>query len=516
MGASAAHPLYVAAALLPLLALAPVWVLGRLGIAPGIGATVLPASLSWIAAGALMAATGLALAYLASPILVDHVEAQILALGWIVAEGGRAWHGPDAAERTALLYGPLAYRLIGTALAATEGALWAAKLPGAAGMVAFLALTYVATRRLVGRADALSLTGAAAIFALALGASSFWIRPDPLIAAAAAMPLPFLIGRRGMAAALITGAVLAAAVGFKAHGWLYLLPALALLARDGPKPLGLALCVGVVGALLPFLDPAMPLDDYAGWLGAATAHGIDFVHLSATAQLGLFLALGALTAWASSGNPDRRIFALSLGAALLGAVLVGGKAGAGPHHLLPLVPGVAVAAAWSRPETAPGAGRWRLALFGWMLAIGLIAAATVRGDMAAPLARGEVVRAIHAEIDGFLSRPGIGLVEMGYGDRGASMERYRLVLAGMPYTLDAAALMDMRRSGLPLPPATLDSIARCATPTWLIPTGQKPFRLESFYPGGGDLFGPELRALFLARYERVETLGSYEVWRCRD
>ena len=516
MGASAAHPLYVAAVLLPLLALAPVWVLGRLGIAPAIAATVLPAALPWTAAGALMAAAGVALAYLASPVLVDHVEAQILALGWIVAEGGRAWHGPEAAERTALLYGPLVYRLIGTTLAVADGALWAAKLPGVAGMAAFLALTYAAARRLASRADALALTGAAAAFALTLGASAFWIRPDPMIAAAAAMPLPFLLGRRGIAAALITGAALAIAVGFKAHGWLYLLPALALLARDGVRPVGLALGLGTLGALLPFLDPTMPLDDYATWLGAATTHGIDSVHFSATAQLGLFLALGALPALARSGNLERRIFALALGAALLGAVLVGGKAGAGPHHLLPLVPGVAVAAAWSRPETASGMGRWRLALFGWMLAIGLIAAATVRGDIAVPLARGEAVGAIHAEIDGFLSRPGIGLVELGYGNRGASVERYRLVLAGMPYTLDAAALMDMQRSGLPLPPATLDSIARCATPTWLIPAGQEPFRLESFYPGGGDLFGPELRALFLARYERIEILRFYDVWRCRS
>src|SRR5262249_33991368 len=77
--------------------------------------------------------------------------------------------------------------------------------------------------------------------------------------------------------------------------------------------------------------------------------------------------------------------------------------------------------------------------------------------------------------------------------------------------LAPGAIMDMQQGGLELPSATLDAMASGATAIWLIPKGDEPFSMKSWY-SDQDLFGPELRRVFHEHYEKAETTEHFDVW----
>jgi hypothetical protein len=93
------------------------------------------------------------------------------------------------------------------------------------------------------------------------------------------------------------------------------------------------------------------------------------------------------------------------------------------------------------------------------------------------------------------------------------------VFAGNPLTVDEAALDDMELSKLAMPQSTIAYVQSCQTQIWLIPKGERPFLLPSFYDDLGspmirDIFGNAFREVFFARYQKRETSTYFDLWSC--
>ena len=109
-------------------------------------------------------------------------------------------------------------------------------------------------------------------------------------------------------------------------------------------------------------------------------------------------------------------------------------------------------------------------------------------------------------------------VQMGYGE---SFESYRLsfykpilMFAGQPVTVDAQEAMEFQSIGLDFTEKFIADLEACKTRHWLIPKGERPFGMQSYY-GGPSLFG-RAAGVFVERYRKSDSLDHYDIWSCRD
>ena len=88
----------------------------------------------------------------------------------------------------------------------------------------------------------------------------------------------------------------------------------------------------------------------------------------------------------------------------------------------------------------------------------------------------------------------------------------RLGLAGNPYLLDNATMIETSALGIRLTPETLALIRACAIDIWLIPKGEKPFAMTGFY--GNRVFDDTFRQAFMETYRKGSSLRFFDLWEC--
>ena len=112
-------------------------------------------------------------------------------------------------------------------------------------------------------------------------------------------------------------------------------------------------------------------------------------------------------------------------------------------------------------------------------------------------------------------------IEMGYGSDIAKTYRISftkplLAFAGNKMIIDGHSNVESNFAGLPKNPAKIDHIRQCRTDLWLIPKGEEPFALQSYYQDKPrQPFSSDFRAAFLATYEKKETRNFFDIWKCR-
>ena len=106
-------------------------------------------------------------------------------------------------------------------------------------------------------------------------------------------------------------------------------------------------------------------------------------------------------------------------------------------------------------------------------------------------------------------------IGMGYGGR----EKYPwtfywpiFAFRGDPCFLDAVGIMEMRQSGLPIAEATYRALQDGRIKVWLIPAGDEPFSMPTFYPDARPLFDQRFRDIFRAHYERRDHTAHFDIW----
>jgi hypothetical protein len=303
---------------------------------------------------------------------------------------------------------------------------------------------------------------------------------------------------------------------------------LAVLAVQGGRRL-LSVCLAAAGlaGILPFLAPTVSLQQYLVWLRIASAHGIDRNNMLFTAEYALYwlaplLALAIAPRTASmAGRSQQHVEHVYLGAlvlALLLLVIIAGKPGAGPHHLIPMIPVVAFG-------VAPGLRRFETkALRGRLVASGLIAVLVTGFAVAVPQV-GFRVKRLHSleqlpvaqEVSAVMARYPGRTISMGYGTRAdyfVTFFRAPLVWARNPYLIDAASVMDMKLAGLSIPKSTYTALERCEVEIWLIPRGARPFSMDTAYEPHPPLFEERFQRAFLETHVPREGGRFFDLWFC--
>lgn len=489
----------------------------------------------------------LAIGYTASPYLSDHVDGQVAAVSWLLQHGQPLYHSLEAAERYSTQYGPSLYLIIGVFLKLLGQSLIAAKLPIGATLVLSLLLLFLTLQTTVRFPLSVIGTACASLGILAFGNTilntAFQIRSDSLLFFCIVLALWGIITRKKIVAGILCAFSFGVAINLKVTAILYFFPLYTLFySQYGMVSTLSSVLAGLAIAALPFSLPQISLANYLLWIDRTKNHGLSLELLwnNLRAAFLLFLPLGLLSLqlWGS----NRRVFKklalqykrcfYTLLVSVVGTVLVAAKPGAGAHHLLPYLPVIiylccleigAIAEIFVNPKNEPNRSQLlKNSIFGaaFLLFLFLLFCNAVwqvvflwsnYSDSIAP----EIVADIQQTIQSYPQQT----IAMGYGgNQTYLLTNYRPipVFAGNPYLIDSAALMDMQKAGLEIPASTIEALRACRIEIWLIPRGDIPFTLLSYYPPNPPLFSNEFQAAFRESYELKDRSQYYDLWFCKS
>lgn len=512
----AAHPLLLAAALLVLL-------LGTSAILSGGIDSILRRGITTfavaVAAAALVAYPAVAFWYAAGPHYFDHAEPTMAVVSWVAWSGQPLYHGIASAERYSHIYGPLTFLIQGAALAALGPSIVVSKMVGAVAGVAGLVLTVLAVRRETTWQRAVVVSGAAALFLLTFRNYSFWARPDSLQVAAAGAALAATVMLRGHAAAVLGGVAVGALLNLKITGALYALPVLVLLRqRHGRLALVVAAMIAIATSLLPFvLLPDASVSGYLSWIDLSRRTGLQLALVRRNAEWALFLTIAIMIARVAAG-PRARVtpveWALAIGTC--GVVIAASKPGAGPYHLMPLVPIVAYCTAVRLGRAPLAMPRVHSCAACACITVLLVVAAAQQVQFVSTMIERRAIDDV-GDVERFLAAHD-GRVEMAYGrTERLSHARPLLAFRNRATLIDQPAVREHQLQGIAVPPATTSAIAGCVAAWWLVPKGEEPFSGVNGYPAVLllPLYPEDMRRAFSAAHVLVGQTEYFDVWRCR-
>jgi hypothetical protein len=485
---------------------------GRQTIARVHDRAVIPAALP------LLAFCALTIWYTFQPAYFDAAEPTIPAVAAAFARGAPLYPALDAPERYAHVYGPVLFLIHALAIAIAGPGMAVSKAVGAAAALASLAAGYRVLMSAGTFRTALCGTATCAAVYMAFGNVTFWTRSDPLLLLCVSAAL-LAAEAPGGRSCVWMGVAAGLALNLKLTGPLYLAPAAAMLwVRHGRVSVWRMALIGALVGAAPFALQHVSLRHYVQYLALSAGNGI--VPLTLRQNLEWSLLLCAPLAFVLRGAGRQRAWRAGVAAvvpALLLVSVAASKPGGGPFHLIPFVPTVVFLVlsgrAADQARASGSAGLLALVLTALVIAVPrqTIFLETVRGrDLSQALAE---VRAFIQAHPG--SRPAIGYA----GTSHLSHVRPEVVFHSRRYLLDAPAVQEHRLAGLALPASTLQVIATCGIPVWLIPAAadQQVFSVPSAYAPKGPprVFPEEFRALFLRRYARTSSTGLFDVWTCR-
>ncbi len=492
--------------------------------------------------GAARAAAAAALAYLAYVLIryagldgyLDHMEPNIAIPAWLWLGGRPLYPAAGAEADFVTTYGPLSY-LIGAGVYSLAGGSIAASKAGPllAAALAIVVFAITLLRRPGGALAAIAVVAFAGFMAL-FSPHAFWNRPDPyliLLVTVALASLPRTeTSAQGLAPAIVIAVAIGLAVDLKAHAFVFFLPVIARLWAVTPTAanafrLGAVIAaVSLATALAPFALPSVSLADYvanmtrfvAGVGGSAEVFWKSLRY--GALLLAPVVALAILAARRCDAVLAREAFCVGVLVLSLGLLLYpASRPGSGAHQLMPLFP-VAVdallrlgRAAHSR---APLVGAWFAAFALGLVVISVPVQKRLHRQFAVIEARAAAsdVRAVIATLGEDET------VEMGFG---ATLTRYHdtfvrplLIFAGQPFTFEAMTVMELKGVGQRVPARFAAHVGICETNIWMIPKGEAPFAMSSYW-GDGPVFDEVFRKGFLDAYRRDRASRLFDVWRCK-
>jgi hypothetical protein len=476
---------------------------------------------------ALAAYAAIAIWYARDPHYFDNAEPTLTAVGWLFRVGQPVYHSPQAAERYAHIYGPMAYVIHGLALAAFGPHIEVSKTVGVSAGLLSLGFVYGACRKVSNWPNALAFSGLCALMMLLFRDYSFWTRPDPIELLAMSASLFVATGADGFLAVGVVGFLSGVLWNLKFTGPLYSLPVFVVLhARIGWRGTVAAGGMAAIIATLPFVVfPNISFANYLVWLRLPARTGLLLSTLRQNLEWAAYFGLPILLTYVAIPRERRplemawRHTLLALMAGSICIVVAGAKPGAGPYHLIPFLPVIMYVSCWQAARCPQGTFVDRLVLRAALavvvaaLAIALVQQAQFLRIMAGRARLHEI-----GDIEAFTTSHS-GVVEMGYGDtESMSLERPVLVFLNRSYLLDQPAMREYQLEGLAVPEATTEAMEACRVDYWLIPRDEAPFASRNSYAAvyTRPLFPDEFRRVFVAAYRRVSTTTYYDVWACRS
>lgn len=446
----------------------------------------------------------------------------------------------DAAERYINNYGALSYVIQSGFLSLLKPSIFSAKVAGSLAGLSSLGLIFLLIRQRSSLKAAMFGTAIVSLCFLAqtsasgLLASSFWVRPDALLLFFTVLGL-FLVVRGTRSIAVFGSAIaLGISTNLKITAFLHFIPIYVLLLyRFGFVAILLSSSITLFITALPYLIfSQISFTNYWIWLQQVRLKGIKseqipknllwtgFVALPVTIALlrSLFTNFDSFKRWL----PKHFLYCITLIIGIVINAVISSTRGALENNMLPFVP-LLVYLAIELFQIPIHSKRDKIitpiclsAAIAFTLTICLAVYSTeVKFIDRMITAPGH--RAI-AYLDRFMASNPNRTIGMGYGAVSYQLSTYRpqLVFAGNPYLLDSASLMEMQASGLNnTPENTLNAMRTCQTEIWLIPKGNLPFQVYSYYPPLQKLFSDEFRKTFAEHHDRQSTTEFYDAWVCK-
>jgi len=489
--------------------------------------------------------------FLRSPLYlgpISHLQPQIADVSWYFATCRPVYHGADSGEVYNLLYGPWLYIITGGFEKVFGAGIFSAKLGGELAVGASLVWLILLLRRKAGIGFALLVSGLFAALLMALDPVESLVRADVFIVLgvvagcwAAQSPLKF--------APVAFGVLTGICFNLKIHSPIYFLPLLWVAWQSGHrgKALAVAALSAAVTAILPFvIFPNVSWQNYWWTLRVAGAHGFDPNRFLDSLEWFFLLCLpiAAVAALAYVKNPGETAKALGKLKPFIGLIFISfiillpfaSKFGAGPHHLLPLIPTMLLLAAefvtlnghWLGGRSFPVLGL-QAALFSWLAASFTVGLVRSYQDTAWLKDRAPWAQSVNADIDQILAKySSNSVILMGTGgeeDYMATFFRTKLVFAGMPDGIEAGPLMEFAFAGksqadLGKLVAMLNHDYGGKKILWLVPKGNAPFSMSTMYAlvMRGDyqphppLFDENFREAFAKNFSRIGVTQFYDLY----
>lgn len=470
--------------------------------------------------------------YVGAGAYLDHIEPNQALAGWTILHGGQVYVDHALWPVFSTYYGPISYLVQAISFAFLGGTIPASNIANGVFITIGFGLFTLYAWRLYG----LRLAFVAGTFYIGfIGLFvpfSIWNRPDPLTVFVVTVALVGngVLGtqaKQKLMAYLLLGVCMGVAINLKVHSFIYFAPI--VFYRCGFfRDIGGLVIISVAAAgtfSLPFLMSEVSLAAYSDALvNMVTSRPISMELL----QLGLrksilflspvfVLAVVAIRNRQAVQAADVQYF-LVLAITVAVALYPSSFPGAGPYHMLPLFPiTIDAALRFARSSATSPKSSWVVVA---VLAVTVLALSLPnQRRLLRNLDRAAVEQQqVEADISSVLNRYKGESVHMGYGE---SFETYRLsyykpllAFAGHPMVLDAQVIMELRFAGPDLTEKLTPIFSDCRVRHWLVPKGEAPFALKSYYDGQLMLFGDAVD-VFRTHYIKTDTLSVFDVWSCR-
>jgi hypothetical protein len=365
----------------------------------------------------------------------------------------------------------------------------------------------------------------------------FWNRTEPYLIFFVSLGLLCATRHNKLIAIICSGLTLGAIVDVKITAWSYFIPVYALLyLRFGLLDVVISLIIGICAAISPFLlFKNISLQNYIANLSIYARQGIsaDLVrdNIFFAFSLMLFPILFAALLFTTKIDKIKKVYRdnkLYIYALFLGIIISafsGAKPGSGESHIVPYVPLYTYLFCLFYKHRDNLRSLLKDKSSGVIFAIGLWFIIFI---LAKPALQSSIrfysnfykndVR--HSDVVNDINRIMLkyphNSIDMGYGGEDYRLTFYRplLVFANNPNLIDAPSLMETELVGLPMPEETLGRLAKCRPEIFLIPKGEEPFSLSSYYDSK-QIFNDAFKNAFLDNYRLKEQTRYYDIWTCK-
>ncbi|MBO6520599.1 MAG: glycosyltransferase family 39 protein [Rhodospirillales bacterium] len=487
-----------------------------------------------LACVAVLYVVAAAVVYGIYPGYVDHGEPIVAAAAFRMLDGALVYPPFDGPDFTSNIYGPFTYLFNGLVMAMFGGTSLTGKLAGLLALLGAVLAVWATYRHHGPRTLALALLMIAGFLVL-LVPYSIWNRPDPFLVAAAAIAVLAVRyppkGARWLLWVLI-GVIGGVACGLKLYGPLFIAPLGLYVALRDRSVLSLVVmtAAGITTALVPFLLPMFPLENYVKWFGIVAEKPTDGEMVTKAFRYGVFFLLPALALLI------RRFMSLSrmsealqdpetvyAGATVIGMLLCGyvaSKPGAGMYYLLPFAAlsiDMAVRFGASFPADRNGrAAAFAPALAAVLAAVMLVSAVPVQKRFFRAL-EWDRVQSIKDDLLAIMAQYPERKIQMAVGSSIGgyhnTLQKTELIYAGHPYNVDFGVMIETSFLGIPLSDPLVATIAACETDIWLVPEGEVPLSLNGYY--GNTVVAGNFRDAFMTAYAKVGSTAHFDLWACR-
>jgi hypothetical protein len=443
---------------------------------------------------------------------LDHIEGNVVIGGWQYIHGVPLYESWDGAPQFAAYYGPLAYLAQVPALLLFGATVAVSKLTSIVALLGTLLMVSIYIVRNPAANEASRGIFLLVAGLLLFGPMTFWVRPDPIETLFVAGAV---VSSRYHRRPLWVGICMGLAVSTKIHAFFYFLPILVdIWWTGGRRAILIAAASSAVTFILPFLAPGISLFDYIGQLAQQIGgRAPTSTQLPWTLVAGTLILLPVLVPLALQRQPQRTtVYGLATLATMALLAYPATFPGAGAYHFLPLVPVLA-----DLRQRLKSVGIYaELATFAILVAAWLPVQHTLE-VMATP----NEFDLAGAEALTLAGNSPIHTVQIGYGDNRQSyqmsqLSKVVLSLNSHAALLDAQVLMELRQIGIDGSARWLPYLRECRIGQWLLPKGERPFAINSYFYDDGAVFSESFRQTFFDHYTLFESTPHFDLWKCTD